>query len=518
MEDLEAQLLAGLARALRVAPGDGLRSYIATGRGSQSGRAKLLAWDANSIHAFVFDTTNPTGIRGASDILRSIDDEVRRGRALGLDAGQVLFAGGGSGLAIVAHAEVESAARHLHTLFATRTRIATCTVASVDLIAEAGFDECVRQAGRALARERVLTGPDAEPAVPFFVQRCRVCGRRAAARSERRLSSPGEPRAECEPCYLRIERGKQNVHYQGEPTDFQAIADGDGWYAVLYLDGNGIGKALTRLPSPLRYACFSRAIASVFADSFHHTAASYGLDEDGGSGRGGFQLPICGGDDVVAVLPGDAAVPFARDLLAGVEAAADAHPDLAGQAIGAAAGVALAHLGFPLRHLLAEAHGLLAEAKRRRYDDESRSSLSFSVVTDGSPRSETREPERWARQAGELLLSGRPYGLDEFAKFSRRLRQIRDSGLARTQLHALHAHAARGPAQFRNHVLYQIGRRKEWRTLTGTLGGGAAVVRDPGVCLDQFLPTYGGRQVFDVADMLELTPHWREPAAAIAPQ
>lgn len=138
------------------------------------------------------------------------------------------------------------------------------------------------------------------------------------------------------------------------------------------------------------------------------------------------------------------------------------------------------------------------------------------MVTDGSPRSETREAERWARPAGELLLSGRPYRLDEFATFSRRLRQIRDSGLGRTQLHALHAHAARGPAQFRNHVLYQIGRRPEWRQLTRALAGAEAAVHDPEACVAQFAPTYGGRQVFDIADMLELFAHWSEPEAAKA--
>jgi hypothetical protein len=514
MEETEEDLLAGFARALGVRADGALRSYVATGRGKLPAAAKLLAWDANSIHAFVFDTTNATGIRGASDILRAIDADLVRGESLGLHPGQVLFAGGGSGLAVVAEDEVEAIVAKLHELFAKRTLVATCTAAAVDLgAAEEGFDACVRAAGRALGRERVLTGPDAEPSVPFFALRCRVCGRRAAARLVPRLAAGGEGRPECEACHLVIERGKHNVRFQGEPSDFAAIADAGGFYAVMYLDGNGIGKALTHLASPSRYRRFSRAIVKVFAETLHQTAGRHGLGEDGGGATGAFQLPICGGDDVVAILPGDAAVPFARDVLAGLQAAADAHPDLERDAIGAAAGVAIARTGFPVRHLLAEAEGLLAEAKRRTYHDHSRGSLSFSVVTDGSPRSEAREAERWARPAGELLLSGRPYRLEELEAFSVRLRRIRGAAIGRTQLHALHAHAARGPAQFRNHVLYQIGRRKEWRALTQALGG-EGVLRDPGACVAQFAPTYEGRQVFDVADMIELLDHWREPAAA----
>lgn len=57
MEDREGQLLAGLARALRVRLDDALRSYAETGLGSLPGRAKLLACDASSSHVFVFGTT-----------------------------------------------------------------------------------------------------------------------------------------------------------------------------------------------------------------------------------------------------------------------------------------------------------------------------------------------------------------------------------------------------------------------------------------------------------------------------
>jgi CRISPR RNA silencing complex Cmr2 subunit-like protein len=517
---VEEDLLAGFAKALGV-PADGaLRAYVRDGRGAPPRAAKLLAWDANSIHAFVFDTTNATGIRGASDILRSIDRDLGEGTALGLAKEQVLFAGGGSGLAVVADGEVQPSVARLHEIFARETRIATCTAVAVDLVdGEAGFPDRVRAVGRALARDRILTGPDAEPVVPFFAERCEVCGRRAAAMAQRRIALAGGERRECAPCHLRIERGKEDRRYQQEPSGFEDVADdgGKGFYAVVYADGNGIGKTITRLPSPLSYATFSRAIGSLMERSFHETVAQYHLGEEGGEGkeRGGFQLPVCGGDDLWAILPGEVAVPFTRDLLSRLEAAADAHPDLAGKNISTAAGVAIGRVTFPIRHLLAEAEGLLAAAKRRKYDDERtvRSTLSFAVVTDGSPRSETTEPERWARAAGDLLLSGRPYTLEELRDFSRRFRTIQAAEkIGKTQLHALHAQAARGPRQFRNHVLYQIGRRAEWRGLTVALAGrDESLLRDPDACEDQFAPTYGGRRVFDVADMIDLLGHWHEP-------
>jgi hypothetical protein len=180
--------------------------------------------------------------------------------------------------------------------------------------------------------------------------------------------------------------------------------------------------------------------------------------------------------------------------------------------------VAIGHVNFPIRHLLAEAEALLVSAKRRAYaDPEARSALSFAVVTDGSPRSESMEPERWLRKKGELLLSGRPYTLGELERLSRRFRTVRKAkGVGRTQLYALSAHAARGPRQFRNHVLYQIGRSEDWQDLVADLAQaqGAqskqALLRNPDLCAAQLAPIYSGREVFDIADMIDLLRHWRE--------
>jgi hypothetical protein len=517
--DLEQELLNGFSAALKVPADAVLGEYLRRGQGPPPGGGRLLAWDANSIHAFVFDTTNATGIRGASDVLRAIDLSLRDGAELKLAKGQVLFSGGGSGLAVVANDQVPSVRERLHEIFARRTRIATCTVADVDLAGDGGFKERVCAVGLALGRDRILTGPDSEPAVPFFAARCQVCGRRAVAVIKLRKGI-AEGRRECQPCHDRIEQGKRNLRFQGEPSGFEHVADGEregeGFYAVVYLDGNRIGRTLSDLESPLAYATFSRVLGDLLGDEFHRTAKRYRLDEDqrGGSALGAYQLPICGGDDVVAILPGEVAVPFTRDLIDRIERAADREAAFKGQRIGAAAGVAIGRATFPVRHLLAEAEGLLKAAKRRVYGDEKvRSALAFSVVTDGSPRIASVEAERWARGRAELLLSGLPYTGEELATFSRRFRIVRKaSQVGRSQLYALQTHALRGPRQLRNHVLYQMGRRQEWAGLALALSGrDESLFREPDACEAQFAPTYGDLKVFDIGDMIELLDHWREP-------
>ncbi len=537
---LTNNLVRGFAKALGTEPNAEIVAYVKDGQGSLPGDgACLLAWDANSIHSFVFDTTNATGIRGASDALKRLDDRLLTGTGLELDRNQILFAGGGRGLAVVARADVDHISQRLHALFAKETRIATCSVESAPIVAgDYSFGDQVRALDQAIAQSRLLTGPDAEPMVPFFAARCGVCGRRAAAVKIPRGTSR-EERLECEPCYRRIQEGKKNVRFQNEPTDYESIADNvkGGFFAVVYFDGNGIGRMILNLQSPLDYAAFSRTISDLVRDAFNSLAVGYGLREEGGdapSAKGSaYQRPICGGDDLVAILPGDIAVPFARDLLALFQHRADGNPVLQHLGVGklgASAGVAIGHAKFPIRHLLAESEALLKSAKKRVYTKgadgrKARNGLDFGIVTDGSPRIESVEPPRWAARADDFILSGRPYSLDEFARLSSRFRVVRDAarGIGRTQLFSVADYAQAGAAQLRNHVLYQVGRREGWRDLICKLGSSREtgldleIALDKEKCMDQIAPRYGGLRVFDLADMLDLYDHWREPDQEVSP-
>ncbi len=540
--DLRDPLVRGFAAAFEVDPGPDLEIYVTQGRGTLPAGGKLLAWDANSVHGFVFDTTNATAIRGASHLLAGLDRDLRGGKILGLEEPQILFAGGGSGLAVVSKMQGAEAIARLHRLFAERTLVATCSAITVDLgTGEIPFNELYEAAQNELTRERVLRGSDAEAAVPFLAERCQVCGRRAAAvRADQRI---GGARFECEVCYTCIEEGKANRQDQRETSDFEEIADEKrgGFYAVVYADGNGIGKRISMLPSPLAYAAFSRAIDRVVHETFSALTKKYRLREEGSAAAGtrrgsAYQQPICGGDDLVAILPGDVAVPFARDFLGGLEKAVDADSDLAPESlekldpIGAAAGVAIGKAKFPIRHLIQEAEELLKTAKERVYRHRVRSALDFAEVADGSPRRESAKPERLEKGAhglvqrplggrGGLLQSGRPYSLPELELFSRRFGKVSDAGtgLGRSQLYLLRRYAKAGLAQLRNHALYQLGRREAWRQLVADLAGDPDVIRDKERAMDHIAPTYGEHRVFDIADMIELFDHWREAPEVATP-
>lgn len=535
MSDRLEKLAKGFSIAMGV-PDDGrLRHYIEKGAGAPSKHGRLLSWQANSIHGYVFSTANATAIRGASNFIRGLDDDLWKGRPLGLDPSQVLFTGGGTGMAVVAEDQAEHAIRKLHGLFAERTRVATCSAAHVPLASDQGsFGDRVREVDQELARRRFLTGSGAEPPVPFFAMRCEVCGFRAANFVNRRGEEQRD-RHECEPCRLCIEKGKEGRYYAKEPSSYEFIVgresgEAKSEYAVLYIDGNGVGRALQRLESPLAFAEFSRSLDRLIKRAFEEAARHFkllaGEEKDSTEGLR-YQRPICGGDDVVAVVPGKFAVPLAREILRRAVSLADddGNPRLKG--LGFSAGVAMGHLGFPIRHLLVEAEALLRNAKKRGYSSKSgkkgdaqgvRGAIDFAFVRDGSPRAGTFEHPRMAQPDDRtMLLSGRPYSLREFEIFASRLRRFQQEitkpgGLGKSQLYTLQRQAQSGPNQLRNHILYQIGRSEHWSDLLRALPNGEdAKLTDSMWCFRQIVPCYNGLSIFDVADMLDLLPRFEGP-------
>lgn len=516
-DDFE-RLVDGFSRAIEQGPDESLRRYVEEGVGRISSQAQLLAWDANSIHSFVFDTPNATAIRGASRILEGIDAKLSKGQAIGLHPSQILFAGGGSGLAVATQSQARDAIEGIHRLYASDTGIATCSAALVPLFrGRETFSERVDAAHRALTKDRIERGPDAEPDVPFFAARCRVCGRRAAAEMVPR-GGTGDPRPECGPCRRRIEVGKISRESEKEHSDFSHLADRAG-YALIYLDGNGIGRAISELKAPHRYYGFSKALLEMVRDVFEKTAADFELrsEDDQDESKSRYHLPICGGDDLVAVVPARVSVPLARTLLSRLQEHADDSAQLKESSFGAAAGVAIGHSRFPIRHLLVEAQALLKSAKKRVYRDKARSALSFAVIDDGSPRAESMDAERWREDRPKLLLSGRPYTLDQMMEYSRRLEVLKEAKLGRSQLFALQRKARAGKAQLRNHILFQVGRQEGWRTLIRDLAKeGERAWMDEECSLRQFLIRDRDRlqkrdlEIFDLPDILELMNRWRD--------
>jgi len=289
------------------------------GRVDPDAPVAILSADADRVHDYVFESARLPDIRGGSMLLQGLNDEVARLVKRAVDPDCVIYAGGGSLLAIVPDdADLLTNLRHeIEALYPERTGAATTTcityrttagelldgygtvtletvnalrqthpadwariaacygiygqdgnpaseISREDFEAHRGFGQMVKLAGVALRRRK-----DNRPLTPFHealphAQRCRSCGLRPATLMGR-LHEEHWPL--CEPCVRKMEkRYADRSHWLEEYSAFLAEHPdlGSGYY-VKYGPGEvGISRDLGEIGQ----ACKARGgyVGFIYAD------------------------------------------------------------------------------------------------------------------------------------------------------------------------------------------------------------------------------------------------------------
>ncbi len=154
-----------------------------------------------------------------------------------------------------------------------------------------------------------------------------------------------------------------------EPDDKalpQEKTQGDGYIAAIAFDGDSIGKWVNGdfLPRDMdlrnHHSSFSQALSSFALGRVREIVEGTAADQLAGNWKG--QLIYAGGDDVVCLVPADAALDVASKLREAFREATqstettDGKPD-------ASAGIAIAHIHSPLQDLIREAQRAETRAK-----------------------------------------------------------------------------------------------------------------------------------------------------------
>lgn len=382
----------------------------------------LLSADTDQTQSFVFQSPRLPEIRGAS---MRLDELNREGlphllQQEGLPArsftdqeqpGCIIFAGGGSLLAVVPQTIAKKLVKKIEKLYPQKTGAATITAvahpvsiddlrgtavsAAVDEALAARLDAGNRRGLRKslalppfqrLMRRQALALRQKKQArrhVPYyetipFARTCNSCGRRPAA--DALAGIPGE--APHHLCVVCAENGKQGSgahkgfwHKEFErwcswkkgkdveakhPQDLHEIGAASKRYiGYIYADGNGIGGWLQKTEGLPAYSERSQRLleateTAVYASIYDH------LYEDGQTAP--FEILTIGGDDLLLIVPADKALPLARAICGRFhEALADRHPD----APTMSAGVVIAQESNPISFVHELAYQLLKSAKRR---------------------------------------------------------------------------------------------------------------------------------------------------------
>lgn len=424
-----------------------------------------LAGDVDAIKDFVFETSSLPQIRGGSELLQECEEEIKRRYG----PAAVIYCAGGSFLLKLPPQLVGAVRREIQQVYRDRTLAATVTIVSEEgdpvhsrppteiqdgwagrlCRAAAGIDGNfgLRMAALAARMREAKTMPYAAPfyeALPFG-RRCERCGKRMATSRE----PVQQPRWLCLVCERRDSTGRtQRKQIHGtdvrgrfnqrfwekhgrdlsarQPEDLDTLVEeaGRDYLALLYADGNDIGRLLQSLRREEEYRLISNALIDGTQQALYDALVQVCRGALTRQRYWPFDIVNVGGDDVTVLVQASYAWELAVEFLSRFEQEVNGRISAVGgegrvERVTASCGIAIADARYPVRYLERLATSVLKDAKRvaKSGDSGSRSAISFlwlpSPVAADTADSLLGEYTVDGAGAGAVSLLARPYTLDQ---------------------------------------------------------------------------------------------------------
>lgn len=406
-------------------------------------RFGLLSGDADKVSNFVSTSSRLPDLRARSERIKQATKSAASTITAVLGPECLIYAGGGGFLALSPPKIIENVASEAKAAFekATSSEV-TITVSHViehGRKMQREFGEVWREASRQMELkklERAELPGEAKP-LESGVEVCDICHVRAATHEDASKTLPIDalprPEALCDACWWLREEGRK----YGPKVELDAI--GKDLVAVLKADGDDMGRVLRgerfekygKSTTPSRLSALSSLIHRVCEVQLSKCVEAYG--------------GLCvfsGGDDVLAVLPGEKALEAARSI-------ASEFKNATAGACTMSMGVAIFPRRLPIYVGLEAAQDLLsAKAKR----SEGKAAVAFAIIGgSGIPR-------------GTLEKRVRAYKWSELDELLHLAEYLGRSGLPMSQIRRIAEATKMDPRKAEILIKYLMGRRViPWR-------------------------------------------------------
>lgn len=391
----------------------------------------LLSGDADKVSQYVSMSSRLPDLDARSARIRRATIEAGSSIEKSLGPECLIYAGGGGFLALCPRKKAESVANNAKEAFEKAT-IGEVTITVSHVVADGSrvqrdFGDFWNTAMQQL-RIRKLRRPISVRESIKEGQVCDVCHIRPATKedSSKVLPIDASPRPEalCDACW--------RLRQEGKGASLDLIKDKTDFVAVLKADGDSMGEVLSgrrfekfkKNTTPSRLAAVSRLIHEVCEDNLK-TA----VEDLGG------ECLFAGGDDVLAVLPGE------RALEASMKLASIFRERMVGECT-MSAGVAIFHPKLPIYVGLDAAQTLISMAKGR----EGKNSVAFGVIGGAG-----LTPDK-------LEKTVQPYSWGELKKILEVARFLEESGLPTSQIRRVSRAAKEDPEEAEIWIKYLMGR------------------------------------------------------------
>jgi hypothetical protein len=437
----------------------------------------LVVMGVPSIKKYVFGTDRLVEIRGASALLDDLNTEATdlflRGQ-LGENDVNCVFAGGGSAQFIVVAAE-KDLDKCLHAL---RGYYHKKSKGELQLVC--GKAELLNGNYRTALDKALLESGTERQENPFipcssihtgFIRECDSCSEMAS----RILSHEGEQRLLCNSCYEKTDYTKvaksrlwQNLSdyfstrgfSTARPRNFEEIGEQNstakGYTALIYADGNAMGKMIDRINSWEHFKLFSETVERSIRDACHEALCEVFFSAESKMPK---KLPaeilLLGGDDLVVYLTAESALSFAIRVAEKFNEKtkkrfADSNHSffrdlLKEQGMSLSLGIAFGRSHTPISILMNQAEELLNNAKRAGSENQNPENFFPSTYIDYHFSSYYNQLSVEDSRANHLQLKGikpillyrKPYSLEDAKMLLQFARNFVDTQIPKTRLHGL---------------------------------------------------------------------------------
>ena len=349
------------------------------------GELSVLSFDTDRIKKYVFATSKLKEIRGASALLDNLNCEkvpkIIRDRCSGQVEEPVVYAAGGSCIAIVPHSDAKEIMDLVENLYPMETVSATITGASFQTdktTVENRFGLIIKELRRMLQKKKAAKYFCVAGGIPGYVKFCESCNMYPAQEFD-----GAENTWLCGSCYVkRKETGTKRRGFwdrfiaNAEPSKYDGVkrlntldqmSQADNYMGYIYCDGNNMGKLVDSLSTPQEFSLFAHEtdslIERVAMQAIDKFVKPVGPDNDQVMP---FEVFLMGGDDLIMAVPAVVALEItvsickrfeegARDILKKINRPAFS--------LSMGAGVVLGPVKYPFHYFNRLAEQLLKSAK-----------------------------------------------------------------------------------------------------------------------------------------------------------
>ncbi len=462
----------------------------------------VLLLDTPSIKKFVFSTDKMQEISGASGILDSLNrKETIDILSKGMDIEEI-YCNGGTGQFIVysEEAEIENCLKNL------QKKYMESTVGTAQIIygyeiwkQEDSYFDVVKKAHQNLGKNKAHRNEIIASEHTSFMKDCESCAINPAEVlkekqwickvCEAKRKSFGETQTQgiwnsfIEYLSKRNYLGSNTPKwYEMRPENFDKIGERykTGKIALVYADGNSMGKVLMELNSKELSKLFSKVVDEGIRNACYEIMARLCYDKHKNFVYG--NILLLGGDDLLVVIPAEDALQFAHDIAVeftentknSIEKACKSNQEIANFFTGEreiirqngftiSSGVVIGKAKQPFHMLLEQSEELLKLAKQKGNEHRSNlycmpSYIDFHDATQTvfSGIKEAREYCWIGPQHNRIRMIRRPYSLEDLKDLMEHAKKIKDSKWPTSKLQNLRTACFQSPRLLFQALLFNL--------------------------------------------------------------